>query len=479
MTARLYDGDLLAVLETLHDAVIVLDPSDQKVLAVNDLACHVYGLTRQVFVGMSMKLILKDYAGHQVNVCEALATRTYHDFETVQFRSDGSEMLLDVRVTIVQYEGRTAILSVHRDVTERVALLRNIEASGAEWQQTVDVIDAAIVLLDPQQRVLRANRRAGELVGESRQPIEGSFLAALGHAQPWRRASELAASVLQGRSSRQITSSQITGIDGTTWDVSVAVLQRLEGGGNVVVVARDITGIVELEESLRNNEAMAEIGRLISGVAHEVRNPLSSISATADAIEACLTGDDPVIKQHMANFRHEIGRITALMRDLLDYGRPSSLDLHIGTLSEVALLAVRRVRKQAAERGVEIVNEIPTDDCRVLMDQGRLCSAFENLLKNAISHSPSGESVFLCAGSSEGEHRRWVWFRVEDCGTGFYPDDLPRLFEPFFTRRPGGTGLGLPIVKRVIDHHGGRVIAENRPDGGASMTVLLPAYEGD
>ena len=345
-----------------------------------------------------------------------------------------------------------------------------IEVSA--WQQTVDMVDAAVVMLDSQQRVLRANRQAYERGG----PIEGSFLGALGQVQPWRRASELAAGVLHGRSP---SSGQITGIDGITWDIYASVLQRAGGGGNVVVVARDITGIVELEESLRNNEAMAEIGRLISGVAHEVRNPLSSISATADAIEACLTGDDPVIKQHMANFRHEIGRITALMRDLLDYGQPSSLDLHIGTLSEVALLAVRRVRKQAAERGVEIVNEIPTDDCRVLMDQGRLCSAFENLLKNAISHSPSGESVFLCAGSSEGEHRRWVWFRVEDCGTGFYPDDLPRLFEPFFTRRPGGTGLGLPIVKRVIDHHGGRVIAENRPDGGASMTVLLPAYEGD
>src|SRR5258706_13152758 len=99
---------------------------------------------------------------------------------------------------------------------------------------------------------------------------------------------------------------------------------------------------------------MAEMGRLLGGVAHEVRNPLFSISATSDAIEAWLTGDDPVMKQHLANFRHEIGRITALMHDLLDYGRPPSLDTHIGTLSEVASLAVRRVRKQAAERGVQI-----------------------------------------------------------------------------------------------------------------------------
>jgi PAS domain S-box-containing protein len=478
LTPSPYAGELPAMLET-HDAVIILDPSDQTVLAVNDRACNLYGFTRQTFVGMPMKAILKDYAGHQVNVCEALATRTYHDFETVQFRSDGSEMLLDVRASTVEYEGRTAILSVNRDVTERAALLRSIEASGAEWQQTVDVIDAAIVLLDPQQRVLRANRRAGELAGEHRRPIEGSFLAALGHAQPWRRASELAAGVLQGRSSRQITSSQITDIDGTTWDISAAVVRRPEGGGNVVVVARDITGIVDLEASLRDNETMAEMGRLLGGVAHEVRNPLFSISATSDAIEAHLNGDDPVMTQHLANFRHEIGRLNTLMHDLLDYGRPGSLVVHIGTLSEVASLAVRRVQKQAAERGVRIVNEISADGGRILMDRDRLSGAFENVLKNAISHSPAGESVLLRAADSEGEHGRWISFSVEDHGTGFRPEDLPDLFKAFFTRRAGGIGLGLSIVKRVIDYHGGRVIAENRAAGGASMTILLPAYAGE
>jgi PAS domain S-box-containing protein len=475
LTPGRYADDLPAMLET-HDAVIILDPSDQTVMAVNDRACNLYGFTRQAFVGMPMKAILKDYTGHQVNVCEALATRTYHDFETVQFRSDGSEMLLDVRASTVEYEGRRAILSVNRDVTERAALLRSIEASGTEWQQTVDVIDAAIVLLDPQQRVLRANRRAGELAGDRRRPLEGSFLIALGHAQPWRRASELATSVLAGRSS---SSSQITDMDGTTWDISAAVLRRAEGGGNVVVVARDITGIVDLEASLRDNEAMAEMGRLLGGVAHEVRNPLFSISATSDAIEAHLNGDDPVMMQHLANFRHEIGRLNSLMHDLLDYGRPRSPVAHIGTLAEVTSVAVRRVQKQAAEHGVRIVNEIPTDGGRILMDRDRLSGAFENVLKNAVSHSPAGGSVVLRAADSEGEHGRWVSFHVEDHGNGFRPEDLPRVFEAFFTRRTGGIGLGLSIVKRVIDHHGGRVIAENRAEGGASMTILLPAHVGD
>ncbi len=360
-------------------------------------------------------------------------------------------------------------------VTERAALLRSIEASVAEWQQTVDLIDAAIVLLDSEQRILRANRSAADLAGELRRPIEGSFLAGLGHAQPWHNASELVALVLQGRSP---ASSQITDVDGNTWDISAAALPRPEGGGNVVVVARDITGVVDLEASLRDNETMAEMGRLLGGVAHEVRNPLFSISATADAIEARLTGDDPVMRQHLANFRHEIDRVNSLMRDLLDYGRPPSIVVDVGHVSEVAFLAVRRVQGQAAERGVRIVNEIGAGGGRVLMDRDRLCGAFENVLKNAISHSPAGGSVLLRAADTEGEHGRWVSFSVEDRGSGFHPEDLPHLFKAFFTRRAGGIGLGLAIVKRVIDYHGGRVIARNHAEGGASMTVLLPAYAG-
>ena len=83
----------------------------------------------------------------------------------------------------------------------------------------------------------------------------------------------------------------------------------------------------------------------------------------------------------------------------------------------------------------------------------------------------------LLSGSSESEHGSRVWFTVEDRGNGFHPDDLPHVFDPFYSRRPGGTGLGLPIVKRIVDFHGGHVIAENRAGGGAAMTIVLPAYD--
>jgi len=112
---------------------------------------------------------------------------------------------------------------------------------------------------------------------------------------------------------------------------------------------------------------------------------------------------------------------------------------------------------------------------RLWIDRGRVVQVLENLLENAVQHSPAGSCVRCRAQAADAGGVR---FSVEDAGPGFRPEDLERLFEPFFTRRRGGTGLGLSIVQRITEEHGGRVEAANRPGGGAVMTVTLPAvYE--
>ena len=107
------------------------------------------------------------------------------------------------------------------------------------------------------------------------------------------------------------------------------------------------------------------------------------------------------------------------------------------------------------------------------VDRGRIAQVFQNLLENAIQHSPKGTTVLFRADRVEGD-RDGVRFAVEDAGPGFLPGDLHRVFEPFFTRRRGGTGLGLSIVQRIVDQHGGEVLAANLSSGGAAITVYLP-----
>jgi signal transduction histidine kinase len=108
------------------------------------------------------------------------------------------------------------------------------------------------------------------------------------------------------------------------------------------------------------------------------------------------------------------------------------------------------------------------------MDAKRIGQVFQNLIENAIQHTGSGGHVLVTATVAEEHGQKQVVCSVLDDGSGFREQDLPRIFEPFFTRRRGGTGLGLSIVARIVEEHGGRVTAANRPEGGAVMAVKLP-----
>jgi signal transduction histidine kinase len=108
------------------------------------------------------------------------------------------------------------------------------------------------------------------------------------------------------------------------------------------------------------------------------------------------------------------------------------------------------------------------------MDQSRIQQVFQNLIDNAIQHSPRGKSVTITANRSGKGGQEMLEITVADQGSGFRDEDLPRLFEPFFTRRRGGTGLGLSIVQRILEQHDGDIVARNGANGGAVMTVRLP-----
>jgi signal transduction histidine kinase len=220
------------------------------------------------------------------------------------------------------------------------------------------------------------------------------------------------------------------------------------------------------------------MGALVAGVAHEVRNPLFGILSILDAVEARFA-ERTDQQRHFTALREEAGRLNALMQDLLEYGKPPRRELAPGSLQQVLGEALRRAEPVAAEAGVRLLDDIPPDIAPVRLDRERLLRVFQNLLENAIQHSQAGASVVLKSRTGGSDGDRWVECVVADAGPGLRPEDLPHLFEPFFTRRPGGTGLGLSIVQQIAEEHGGQIVAANRPEGGAMMTVRLPVCDAE
>jgi signal transduction histidine kinase len=234
-----------------------------------------------------------------------------------------------------------------------------------------------------------------------------------------------------------------------------------------------VTTFTTMQSQLRRARTLEAMGSLVAGVAHEVRNPLFSISATVDALESEL-GPRPEFAEYAALLRSQVGRLTQLMHDLLDYGRPAELQRRAVRLSDVVRRAARSCAGLARDGQVRVQDEVAPDLPALDGEGARLEQALENLLANAIQHAPAGSSVRVRAAPDVLDGRPAVRCTVEDDGPGIAPEDMERLFDPFFSRRKGGTGLGLSIVHRVAEAHGGTVTAENRPQGGARFTLFLP-----
>jgi PAS domain S-box-containing protein len=257
-------------------------------------------------------------------------------------------------------------------------------------------------------------------------------------------------------------------------------LVEIGGQQHILTTTHDITERKQaeaerehLQAELRRSETMAALGSPVGGVAHELRNPLFGISATLDAFEA-KTGKRPEYQPYLEVLRGEVARLTALTRDLMDYGKPPAVNLAPGSVEEVIAQAVKGCATLAERSGVQVSVDGGEKLPEVPIDRERLLQVFQNLIQNAIQHSPTGHAVIVHARQAQHDGRLWIETDVKDSGPGFSSEDLPKVFEPFFSRRKGGTGLGLSIVQRIVEQHGGTVSAANRPEGGALVRVRLP-----
>jgi PAS domain S-box-containing protein len=356
------------------------------------------------------------------------------------------------------------------------AALRTLETelrlAAEQWRQTFDALDLGIVIADAEGRIVRLNRGALQAPARGFAGTLGRRLDELAAQEPWRALLDLHRRVGESRAS--VVAEAREPSSGRAYYLLASPWLRAEGESPWrVMTFRDVTEFTQVQEQLRQARVMEAMGALVAGVAHEVRNPLFSISATVDSLEARI-GGNAEFAELAGLLRSQVRRLTQLTRDLLEYGRPQALRRTPTSLAAVLRRAVRACSTLARERKVTIEEALPASLPQAQLDGGQMEQALENLLANAIQHAPEGSAVKVTGRLEPQEPDSWLCCSVEDQGPGLPADGLERIFEPFFTRRKGGTGLGLSIVQRVVEAHGGRVSAENREGGGARFTVRLP-----
>jgi signal transduction histidine kinase len=227
-----------------------------------------------------------------------------------------------------------------------------------------------------------------------------------------------------------------------------------------------------LGEELRRSERLASLGKLLAGVAHEVRNPLAAIRSTAQLAERGM----PLDPESARDLIDEVDRLESLVSRLLCFSRVHHERLRPGSLNDVVADAARLARSQAEEQGVRVELDLDETMPAVLMSPPALLQVARNLISNALQAMPDGGRLDLATRHDAGLHQ--VVISVKDTGTGIRPENLRQLFEPFFTTKPMGTGLGLAIAREIALAHRGSLTAENRRDApGAVFTLRLHALD--
>ena len=239
----------------------------------------------------------------------------------------------------------------------------------------------------------------------------------------------------------------------------------------------------EVESRLNQAERSAVVGRLASAIAHEIRNPLNYINLSLDHLRTSLAPSNPekraVVEKLTGQLKTEVQRINTRITEFLTYSRPAKLEMRPLDLRATLEDALRIVEAQAAESRIEIALEQEGDVPPVAGDAESLRSLFTNLIINAVqaidNEGRGGRLAVTLA--REGADR--VRVGVSDTGTGIPLDNLPQIFEPYFSTKETGTGLGLAIAKKAADDHGGTVTVESNPGAGTTFTVTLPTERKD
>ncbi|MBM3847584.1 MAG: hypothetical protein FJ405_15030 [Verrucomicrobia bacterium] len=262
--------------------------------------------------------------------------------------------------------------------------------------------------------------------------------------------------------------------------IGLVVLLGL-AGGLAWVVYRDLIAplsvqLIESRQHAQHSEKLASLGMLAAGVAHEIRNPLTAIKARLFTLRRRLSS--PQDKQDSEVIDNEISRLERIVRDFLEFARPSEPDLSVtpafGALEAVASL----LRPQLSRRGLslQVCDEAP--GAHVAIDSQQIHQVLINLIQNAADASPAGADIviksrFPAAGELQ-TRKESVILEVQDFGPGIAPDVQKRLFDPFFSTKEAGTGLGLPIASRIVERHNGVLQFQTQPGVGTAFGVVLP-----
>jgi PAS domain S-box-containing protein len=245
-----------------------------------------------------------------------------------------------------------------------------------------------------------------------------------------------------------------------------------------IVVFRDLTNVYKIQEEILRMDRLVSLGKLASGIAHELRNPLAGIKTTAQALGEEMSGDDSR-REYLHRITKEIDRLNDLLKTFFSFAKPQNLNLVHCHIKDIINEIIPFLIKEIADKGIRFIETYHPQLLKVKVDKTQMHQVFLNLFLNAIQAMPNGgelkiEASPLISNSLEGLKQNFIKVVISDSGRGIPPHIVHKIFDPFFTTKPKGIGLGLSITYQIIKKHGGTIKVESQWEKGTSFVINLP-----
>lgn len=395
--------------------------------------------------------------------------KQFRNEEKILLPSGEMKTFETIRVPLFNPDGsRKALVVIGRDITERLTTEQKLSESQQQYKSLFEYnpdlvfmvnLNGTITQLNPGFEIISGYRRE-EFVGkpifeliiaESREKILEQFNIILSGGSP--TVSEVK---IKCKAGKKLI------LNCTT--VPMKINDQLVG---VICYGRDITKLKETEENLRKTEKLSVVGELAASVAHEVRNPLTSIKGFIQLLEV----EDQKNKRYFDIILNELDRINEIVSELLVLAKPQEIVFKkcsvIQILEDVTSLLKSESNMQSVELMLHADDEIPMINC----DANQLKQVFINIIKNAIEASPRGKPVQIKVSKHQNKS---ILIQVKDKGIGISAERLKRIGEPFFSHKEKGTGLGLTICFKIIESHHGKILFESELGKGTTVDIILP-----
>jgi len=338
-------------------------------------------------------------------------------------------------------------------------------------ENVVDSMTDGLISLDENGHVVTMNRQAMEILGAEAGGCKGKAIGKIFGDTNESFLREARDQIIRDREM------EVLRRDGGRIPLSLSAAPLKDDKGRelgAVLIIRNLREIEELKEKVRRSERLAAVGRLAAGMAHEIRNPLSSIRGFAQFFLNRFR-EQKTEQEYASIMIREVDRLNRVITELLDFARPREPRREVCSLKDIINYTLKILSPELAGKKVRVEQNYEKELPPVAADQEQLSQAFLNLLLNALYAVEEDGEIII--GMRRFPDRSALDITIADNGRGIPPENLEKVFEPFFSTKPKGTGLGLAIAYRIVENHGGEITVNNRQGGGTIFSITLPLHD--